>query len=262
MSGTDEPTAELFQREDRRIGDFYEQSSGRYNPQGQAQYLSDERFSRVQEAVYECGTGLRVLDIGCGNGWLGSLYSKGNEVWGLDISETNVRRAISRGIKAIKHDLNINNPLPFEARAFDVIVCSEILEHLFFPEDMLKDCYRVLKDEGMLICTVPNLYSAKNRIAILKGHDCKLIEYPANTEHIRHYSLSGFKMILELQGFSVQKVIGESYGFGIRGMKYLLWLLTFGRRERYSLVRFRLARLFGKLFPSLAPGLLFCARKQ
>ena len=145
---------------------FYQTRVHRNDPQYN-KYLSDDRFSRVQEAVAELGTGQRILDLGCGSGWLSSLCAPGNEVWGLDFIETSVQRAAWRGIRPVLADLS--DDLPFRDATFDVVVCSEVLEHLFSPEQVLDECHRLLRTRGVLICTIPNLYSLENRWAVSRG---------------------------------------------------------------------------------------------
>ncbi len=103
----------------------------------------------------------RILEIGCGNGNLSTvLASYGHEVLAIDVSEDCTRYAA-----ALKEKLNLKN-LRFKVsnaaeihrvdEPFDVVICSEVLEHLDDPESVVSKAYSVLKPGGILIVTVPN----------------------------------------------------------------------------------------------------------
>jgi 2-polyprenyl-3-methyl-5-hydroxy-6-metoxy-1,4-benzoquinol methylase len=99
----------------------------------------------------------KVLDIGCGNGNISmALGSLGYNVTGVDIDIVSIEKA------------NAKNNLPnvsfriLDANSFklndeyDAIVCSEVLEHLTDPAELLQSIYRILKPNGILAATVPN----------------------------------------------------------------------------------------------------------
>lgn len=92
----------------------------------------------------------KILDVGC---TFGSLVDRDGVV-GLDILPA-------------KRDLFCQGDaesLPFKDEIFDVIVAGELIEHLFNPTRFLRDCYRILKDKGILIITTPNRKSWWERI--------------------------------------------------------------------------------------------------
>jgi SAM-dependent methyltransferase len=68
------------------------------------------------------------------------------------------------------HVLDVSSQdLPFEPSSFDLVIASEVLEHLLNPERFLKGCARILKPEGRIICTTPNLASWLNRLLLFAG---------------------------------------------------------------------------------------------
>lgn len=68
-------------------------------------------------------------------------------------------------------DLNSEKTiLPFEVGTFDLIICTEVLEHLLWPQNMLKEIHRVLASNGKILISVPNITSFTYRIAWLIGH--------------------------------------------------------------------------------------------
>lgn len=101
-----------------------------------------------------------VLDIACGTGY-GSLHllrSGAKKVIGVDISKEAIDYAKSkyqkRGIKFLQG--NAEN-IPLESGASDVIVSIETIEHLKNPEKFLKEIKRVLKKDGLVIISTPNV---------------------------------------------------------------------------------------------------------
>lgn len=116
-----------------KLASFYESRAQALNPQNSKKCLEDDRWLKVSN--FATGTGLKILDVGCGNGWQTQFFLENNDVYGLDISESNIKQAKSRGINASVYDLE--KPLPFADEYFDVVVCSEVLEHLFFPVEVI-----------------------------------------------------------------------------------------------------------------------------
>lgn len=109
-------------------------------------------------ANHHGGPGASVLDIGCGRGFYLPLYEK------LGLSATGVERdpgprhvaeqtAARTGARII--DASAEN-LPFVDESHDIVVMSEILEHLDDPLSALTEAYRVLRSGGLLLITVPN----------------------------------------------------------------------------------------------------------
>jgi SAM-dependent methyltransferase len=67
-------------------------------------------------------------------------------------------------------DFNSHDVLfPFEDRSFDLVICTEVLEHVLWPHRLLKEANRVLSDNGNILISVPNIASLTYRIAWLLG---------------------------------------------------------------------------------------------
>lgn len=97
----------------------------------------------------------RVLNIGVGNGWLESkCVQQGWKTYALDISEAAIERIEEAGAKG---KVGYIEAIPYEDSFFDVIFCSEVLEHLSDKQLHLglKEINRVLVKGGFLIGTVP-----------------------------------------------------------------------------------------------------------
>lgn len=101
------------------------------------------------------GPGTRVLDVGCGGGFVAqALTSAGYEVVGVDPSVRAVRAADSA--KAGRFAVGYGERLPFAPAAFDAAVCSEVLEHVDSPGNVLSEIARTMKPGATLLFSTPN----------------------------------------------------------------------------------------------------------
>ncbi len=102
--------------------------------------------------------GATVLDVGCGNGIISrSLGEAGYHVFGIDVSEKAISRA--RELNTYPHvsfEVLSAEQLASRGGKYDAIICSEVLEHLNRPGDLLVTLHQSLADTGILIITVPN----------------------------------------------------------------------------------------------------------
>ncbi len=152
--------------------------------------LKEERGKIFKDAI---GKGEKVLDIGCRDGYLTELFCKENDVLGVDIDGELLKKAGERlGIKTKQMDLNGEWNLP--NNYFDVVVAAEVIEHLYFPEEVLKKISAVLKPNGILVGSVPNAFSLKNRLRYLLG--IKKNTPLSDPTHINHFSYKELKQLL------------------------------------------------------------------
>jgi len=99
-------------------------------------------------ANYFKGIEGKILDIGCCKGGLRRYLADRLEYYGIDGLRQNLQNYIFA-------DLN-NKGLPFKDKVFDAVNCSAVLEHLFYPLELLKEIKRVLKDDGVVLISLPN----------------------------------------------------------------------------------------------------------
>lgn len=112
----------------------------------------------VVETVREFfGSGLskvKILDLPAGNGWIsGQLAEAGAKVVPADIND-----ARPDFVPA-----NMEQPLPFADGEFDCVICAEGIEHVLRPEALFSELARVLKKNGLLIITTPNVQALYSR---------------------------------------------------------------------------------------------------
>lgn len=110
------------------------------------------------------GTDRRILDIGCGCGLNTVNLNRFGSTFPLDISEKALCFCRERGLERLVR--SGVNPLPFKDNSFELIVASDLIEHLDDDSSALKEFYRVLKKNGIILLTVPahpSLYSYHDR---------------------------------------------------------------------------------------------------
>jgi SAM-dependent methyltransferase len=138
-----------------------------------------------------------TLDIGCGSKPYANMFLTEKYI-GMDIE--------------ISGHNNVNSPvdifydgitIPFKNDYFDSIVCFEVLEHVFNPDDFLKEANRVLKPGGSAIFTVPFIWD----------------EHEQPFDYAR-YSSFGLKHLFEKSGFTV--VTSKKYLSDLRLLPLLL----------------------------------------
>jgi len=104
------------------------------------------------------GKNLKILDAGCGEGHLLSLIKNklpGAQLFGVDVTAI----ALLSAQKRIPEGNFINNDicrLSFQDNFFEVVICSEVLEHIYQYQQALSELKRVLKPNGLLIITFPH----------------------------------------------------------------------------------------------------------
>lgn len=140
----------------------------------------------------------KLLDVGCGPGlFLIEAKKRGWEVFGTEYTDKQLEYLKKKGITALKGKLNDKS---FENENFDVIISSEVLEHINNPIEEIKNFHRLLRKGGLLYITTPN-FNAIERF-LLKG-DYNIIEYP---EHLCYYTPKTINFLLSNNGFKKLKI--------------------------------------------------------
>lgn len=141
------------------------------------------------------GKSRNILDVGCGDGRrISWLIEYNYNVYGTEISEDACNIAKSRGIKVFCGDLlEAKYPESF----FDIVIFSQVFEHLLDPQRTLEECYRIMKKESILIIDVPNIESLNYRIY---GKFWFPLEVP---RHLFHFSKQTVCNYLKKNRFTV-----------------------------------------------------------
>lgn len=153
----------------------------------------------------------KILDVGCGTGKNVEEFGKFGTVWGIDSSSEAISFCKKRELKRIlKGDLE---KLPLGNESFDFVTALDVLEHVD-DQIALKEIYRILKKEGVLIATVPAFRFLWSR-------------WDEVLHHKRRYTQKGLQGLLGKNGFKIIKI---SYAYSylvlpvliIRSIKKLL----------------------------------------
>lgn len=175
------------------------------------------------------GQGKKILDLGCRDGALTKYYVRGNEILGLDIDQGGLE--ICRQESGIETKLvDLNGDWGISSESFDAVVAAELLEHLYYPENVLKKICDVLKSGGVFVGSVPHAFSLINRLRILFG---KKDGTPlADPTHINHFAYGEFEKMLkrhfkevEIASFTRFKLLGKIFP------RYFSFLLFFRCRK-------------------------------
>jgi methionine biosynthesis protein MetW len=158
--------------------------------------------------------GEKILDLASGNSIVGSYWAKNYQcdVTALDLSERALKDAKSRGVKTVLG--SVEEKLPFKAGTFDTVFWGDNIEHVFSPENILKEIHRVLKNGGRVILSTPNQSYWRYRLYMfLKGELPKTEgdeNFPWEWEHIRFFSPKIIKHLLVHTKFRQTKFFGIS----------------------------------------------------
>jgi SAM-dependent methyltransferase len=120
-----------------------------------------------------------LLDVGCGSKPYRALFPV-SECIGLDIDSEIARK---RGIADAFYD---GNQFPFSDGAFQSVLCNQVLEHAFKPEEFVQEIRRALKPGGRLLLTVPFVWD----------------EHEQPFDYAR-YSSFGLESLLKRNGFRI-----------------------------------------------------------
>lgn len=151
------------------------------------------------------GPGKRILDIGCGNGYIaGQFLRKGCNVVGVDLSETGIaiaRKAYPEGrFEILEADNNVLDRL--KEKPFDYVISTEVVEHLYAPRAYAEGCFAALATGGRLICSTPYHGYLKNLALSLAGKWDKHADPLWDGGHIKLWSRSRLSQLMSEAGFS------------------------------------------------------------
>src|SRR5215470_16968426 len=112
----------------------------------------DYLLAPVKQLLQSLGKTCKVLDLGCGNGSFSHELSKlGFEVCGVDRSESGIKiaRETFPQVRFLLGDVEKNLwPDPFHTESFDMVVSTEVVEHLYHPRQLIQNAFQLLKPSG------------------------------------------------------------------------------------------------------------------
>jgi SAM-dependent methyltransferase len=174
---------------------------------------------RLELAVDLLATGLAadsvVADLGAGGGQNSLLLARRGL---LPVACDVVPAARHSGMFAVGMDAG--DCLPFRDGALDGVLAGEIIEHLYDPALLLRECRRVLRPGGVLVLTTPNLAAAQDRLRFLVGRAPRQVDpfHEYLYLHIRPFTYSLLAHGLRLAGLVPARPLSN----------YVVWRTRFG----------------------------------
>lgn len=171
----------------------------------------EERLHEYIISKIKNKTGI-ILDVGTGSAWVAKHFNNSeNTTISLDISKKNV--AVAKQKYPCKKHLPIvadSFKLPFSNNSIDVIIASEIIEHVILPKEFIAELYRVVKPKGKLIVTTPYKEKLRYYLCIHCNQKTPL--------HAHIHSFDENKLI----SYTPQKLENTSWEvFGNKGLHFL-----------------------------------------
>lgn len=166
-----------------RLMDLYRRQQ--FNPGPLALFVNPFFLARrrLWRAIADWAPELRgqLLDVGCGTKPYRALFAVERYV-GLDIDSETTRRQATADV------LYPGGRFPFDDASFDAVLCNQVLEHIFEPDDFLQEIRRVLRPGGRLLLTVPFVWD----------------EHEQPFDYAR-YSTFGLRALLQRNGLAVSR---------------------------------------------------------
>jgi SAM-dependent methyltransferase len=177
-------------------------------------------FSRrdLQKHIKTCAIAIegKTLDVGCGKKPYKGLFKNVTEYVGMDIENS--------GHDHSNEDIDVyydGKIFPFPDHSFDSVITNQVFEHVFNPEDFMKEITRVLKPGGHLLLTVPFAWDEH--------------EQPYD---FARYSSFGISHILQSNGFQVKTFIKSTKGFKAITQLFIVYIykLFYSKNKTLNLI--------------------------
>lgn len=210
---------------------------------------STSRFESIAQWIPRSAEPLRVLDIGATPF---TFFIKETfphyDVWTLDRTDLLAQRCRQAGVRLATCDLD-EGTLPLDTELFDVVIFTEVLEHVFAPPtDVLKEVKRIMKPSGKLILGVPNIARLSKPMKLLFGYSpLPDADHQMNKDwqhghgHIHEYTRSELLSICRSSKLQILKTRMLAASSPLRMLR---------RKSKFGLVKFLYYSIVS-VFPSL-----------
>ena len=152
-----------------------------------------------------------ILDLGCGD------YQRLTKKIREKIGTRHVPHGIDINIGGASKDMmtsrgDLNEPFPIGDLRFDVIIASQIIEHLWNIDGFLREIKKYLKPTGYAVISTPNLASLHNRIFLALGKQPPVLQdgdmYPEKEKpgHLRALTANELLKLLRFHGFKIESI--------------------------------------------------------
>lgn len=163
---------------------------------------SGEKLTRVFVALVQKLEGVRsICDLGCGNGHIsGRLAELGFDVTGVDASRSGIQIARRAYPKVEFVEALIAREL--RLGEFDLVVSSDVIEHLYRPSDLLEAAHSLLKPGGQILVGTPYHGYLKNLVLAAAGKMDAHFSALHDGGHIKFFSVNTLSRLMKDHGFN------------------------------------------------------------
>ena len=167
---------------------------------GEAGEALAQRFLKIVSGLDQVE---RICDLGCGNGYLaGHLATAGYDVTGVDASESGIEiaRRTHRAPNFIFADIDQAVALAGPEK-FDLVISSDVLEHLYRPASLLEAASALVKPQGQILIGTPYHGYVKNLFLSLTGRMDAHFDALDDGGHIKFFSVRTLSSLVARHGF-------------------------------------------------------------
>ncbi|MDD5617609.1 MAG: class I SAM-dependent methyltransferase [Candidatus Omnitrophica bacterium] len=194
-----------------------------FSTQRKVDYMKDRQFRRNDfntrlkgiSRFKKCG---KVLDVGCAAGFfLEVARDNGWDSYGVELSD--YAASFARDMLKLNVKSGELEGAKFDSNLFDVITLFDVIEHVRDPGRLLKEARRVLKNDGLLVITTPNIDSVCAKVFKDRFHLLDPL-------HLVYFSPKTMTAMLSKEGFKVIKLEYPYFNtpyFNIKELKNLAW---------------------------------------
>jgi O-antigen biosynthesis protein len=167
----------------------------------------NERRHRAHAKLLEAvGSGKRVLDVGCSSGYLAApLAARRNSIVGVELDPEAARGAEPYCERVLVGDVEAME-LPLEPGSFDVVLCGDVVEHLRDPVGTLARLRPLLRDDGRLVLSTPNVANWAIRFSLLAGRWRYTDRGILDRSHAHLFTLATLREALDGAGYRVERI--------------------------------------------------------
>jgi SAM-dependent methyltransferase len=169
-----------------------------------------------------------ILELGCGDGATGALalrQGKAGAYVGIELFGPMAAKAEAALTAVHAGDVETMH-LPYDPQTFDVLICSEVLEHLKDPERVLDRLIRLLRVGGRVYASSPNVAHWKIVLGLLRGRFEYTDSGVMDRTHLRWFTPRSFASMFEERGIHIDRI--GSLGAHKR-LKNILWKFPLGQ---------------------------------
>ena len=160
--------------------------------------------------------GLRMLDVGCGDGVFSAAFPQAAETWGIEPDQRSAAVAVGSMTKVFP---NTFEEVEFELPAgyFDLVVCNDVMEHMTDHDSFLRRIQRVMAPGAYLVGPLPNARFRSNLFNLVVARDWHYQDSGVlDRTHFRFFTFKSLRRTLGEAGFEVKRIEGLNGG-GVSG---------------------------------------------